>query len=257
MKILTAGVPSFSVNHENRRQVFVESDMDVYFYEEMYEKLSSNLEPEISLTFISSGKSATNKNQQGIANCEQVKNITNILRNAGNKFIFGIVDWDGTNTNTDYIKVLGEGNRYSIENYIFDPIFISALLFQEQENEFTRENLKLENNESYSDFRNLTSGRLQVISDFLTNKVAERVKPTEDKRMTVQFLNGKEIEIPIWYLYHSGHDLEIHLKEVFPKLGRFKNEGALKKEVIDKYIDNIPEFISNDVLDVFRQIQEH
>jgi ABC-type glutathione transport system ATPase component len=36
LKILTAGVPSFSVNYENRRQVFVESEMDVYFYEKVY-----------------------------------------------------------------------------------------------------------------------------------------------------------------------------------------------------------------------------
>lgn len=255
LKILTTGVPSFSVNYENRRQVFVESSNDVYFYEKMYGKLSNYLEPEISLSFISSGESATDKNKQKIANCEQVVNITTILRESGNKFIFGIIDWDTNNLSSDYVKVLGEGKRYNIENYIFDPIFISALLFQEQEDGFTRENLKLEKNESYSDFRNLTSEQLQIISDFLTNKLAENIKSTNEERITIQYLNEKEIQIPMWYLHYNGHHLEECLKQTFPKLRKFNQEQALKKEVIDKYIDNIPEFISQDVLNVFKQIQ--
>lgn len=256
LKILTTGVPSFSVNYENRRQVFVESPNDVYFYEKMYEKLSNYLEPEISLSFISSGESATDKNQQKIANCEQVVNITTILRESGNKFIFGIIDWDKKNSSNEYVKVLGEGYRYNIENYIFDPIFISALLFQEQEYGFTRENLKLEKNESYSDFRNLTSEQLQIISDFLINKVAENIKSTDEERINIQYLNEKETQIPMWYLHYNGHYLEDCLKQTFPKLRKFSQEQSLKKEVIDKYIDNIPEFISQDVLEVFKQIQK-
>src|SRR5690606_37864812 len=74
LNILTAGVPSFSVNYENRRQVFVESPNDVIFFEKLYRILSNSLSPEISLSFISSGESRTDKNGIKISNCEQVEN---------------------------------------------------------------------------------------------------------------------------------------------------------------------------------------
>jgi predicted ATPase len=116
LRNLTSGVPSFSVNYENRRQVFVESRNDVKFYERLYDKFRSHLDPEISLTFISSGDSRTDSNGTPVANCEQVKKIVKLLRKGGNKFIFGIIDWDRNNKPPDSIKILGDGKRYSIEN---------------------------------------------------------------------------------------------------------------------------------------------
>jgi predicted ATP-binding protein involved in virulence len=55
LAILTAGVPTLSIDYENRRQVFVESQYDVEFYEQIYKKIRDKLIPEISLNFISSG----------------------------------------------------------------------------------------------------------------------------------------------------------------------------------------------------------
>jgi ABC-type multidrug transport system ATPase subunit len=125
LRILTAGVPSLSINYENRRQVFVESKYDAFFYEKVYDKLRSNLINEVSLNFISSGVS-------GAGNSDQVKDVVNKLSGYGNKFIFGIIDWDLKNTAANFIKVLGENKRYSIENYIFDPLLISALLLMDR-----------------------------------------------------------------------------------------------------------------------------
>ena len=132
LKVLTDGIPSFSINYENRRQVFVESPLDVIFYEGLYNRLSKHLEPEISLSFISSGESRTDKNGAKISNCGQVENIVSTLRSAGNKFIWGIIDWDGKNKGSEFVVVLGNGNRYSIENYLFVPILLSALLLREK-----------------------------------------------------------------------------------------------------------------------------
>jgi ABC-type cobalamin/Fe3+-siderophores transport system ATPase subunit len=42
LAILTTGVPTLSINYENRRQVFVESKHDVTFYEMIYKKLRNN-----------------------------------------------------------------------------------------------------------------------------------------------------------------------------------------------------------------------
>lgn len=246
LKILTAGVPSFSVNYENRRQVFVESKYDVIFYDKIYDKLRDYLINEISLNFISSGTG-------GVGNCDQVVEVVTKLTGFGNRFVFGIIDWDSKHTSSDYVKVLGEGNRYSIENYIFDPILISALLFREKI--ITREDLGLGNNKNYSDFKSLSAEQLQFISDFLTDRVATKVAPTDITKTTVKYLNETEIDIPIWYLHHQGHDLETRLKETFPELNRFNREESLKKEVLDKVIDDIPELIPFDILELFKYIQ--
>jgi AAA15 family ATPase/GTPase len=47
LTILTTGVPTLSIDYENRRQVFVESQYDAQFYEKIYEKLRDKLIPEI------------------------------------------------------------------------------------------------------------------------------------------------------------------------------------------------------------------
>jgi|ERR1019366_3595608 ABC-type Mn2+/Zn2+ transport system ATPase subunit len=255
LKILTLGVPSFSVNYENRRQVFVESPNDVLFYEKIYQKLSSYLTPEISLCFISSGESRTDKNGTKVSNCDQVINITTILRDGGNNFIWGIIDWDGTKDSSDFVKVLGNGKRYAIENYLFDPILLSALLFREKL--IRSEDLGLTNNETYFDLKNFGQEQLQVVANFITDKVALTVKPTDTTTTKYKLLNGLELDIPIWYLHHQGHSLEDILLITFPALNALKKgkEESLKLEIINKVIDDIPELISVELLDVLKSVQ--
>jgi ABC-type multidrug transport system ATPase subunit len=255
LKILTSGVPSFSVNYENRRQVFVESANDVVFFEKIYQILSNHLIPEISLTFISSGESRTDKNGTKISNCDQVINITDTLRNAGNHFVWGIIDYDDKNKSSAHIKVLGEGKRYSIENYLFDPILVAGLLFREKY--IKREDLGLTNNETYIDFKKLTQEQLQVIANFVINKVESIVKPKETILSEVVLLNEVKVQIPTWYLNHHGHTLEEALLKAFPELNALKKgkEEALKIEIINKVIDDIPELLSKDMLDILLNVQ--
>ena len=247
LKILTAGVPSFSVNYENRRQVFVESKYDVLFYERIYDKIKSRLTKDISLNFISSGVA-------GIGNCDQVVDIVKKLTGFGNKFIFGIIDWDKKNTPDEHILVLGEGERYSLENYIFDPILLCALLLSERI--ITRHDLGLQNNETYPEFKNLPAKQLQFMADFIVSKVSDKFDTTNASRRKVIYANDLYVEVPEWYLHHQGHSLEAIVKENFPQLNKFNREEALKKEVIYKIIDDIPEFIPQDIIKTFQRIQE-
>ncbi|MBK9317504.1 MAG: hypothetical protein IPM91_00800 [Bacteroidetes bacterium] len=120
-----------------------------------------------------------------------------------------------------------------------------------------RKDLGLGNNENYSDFKNFSNLQLQFISDFLTTKVSSQGKYYTKLKLIVKYVNGIELEIPQWYLFHHGHDLEEHLKAVFPQLKRFNNTDDLKKEVIVKVIDDLPELISYDILELFIDIQTH
>lgn len=253
--ILTAGVPSFSINYENRRQVFVESPYDVIFYEKIHTKVENYLNPEVSLSFISSGDSRTDKHGVKVANCDQVISITKILRDAGNKFVWGIIDWDAKHTTSANVKVLGDGQRYSIENYIFDPILVVALLLREKIIE--RSDVSLTSEENYTDFKDFTKIRLQKISDYFIDKLASKFVNTNTNFTVVRLLNNIEIEVPTWYLHHQGHSLEEKILHVFPKLNEIKKgkEDALKLAIIDRVIDDIPTLIPMDFVDTFRYIQ--
>ncbi|MBP6755582.1 MAG: AAA family ATPase [Bacteroidia bacterium] len=255
LKILTAGVPSFSVNYENRRQIFVESPNDVIYYEKLYQQLANQLIPEISLSFISSGESKTDKNGIKVSNCGQVINITETLRKAGNKFVSGIIDWDTTNISTQDLKVLGNGNRYSIENYILDPLLIGALLLREKI--IAKEELNLNTNETYIDFKNFNKEKLQFIADYITTKVATVVNPTIITNSTVKLINGIEINLPLWYLHYQGHTLEEQILKVFPQLNAIKKgkEEVLKIEILNKVADDIIEVLSIDILEILQSVQ--
>lgn len=257
LNILTSGLPSLSIHYENRRQIFVESENDVKFYEGLYQKLRPFLQNEISLSFISSGESRTDKNGMKISNCDQVKNISRTLRKAGNNLVWGIIDWDKKNESTEnFLKVLGFKSRYSIESYIFDPILLTALLLREKI--ILREDIGLNDNQNYTDFKQLSDVQLQRISDFLIDSISKEFNRENEEYRECEFINKKKIIIPIWYLETNGHNLEEIILKVFPQLNNLKRgrEEMLKMEIIDKVIDDIPDLISKDFLELFKSIQQ-
>jgi ABC-type uncharacterized transport system ATPase component len=250
LSILTTGVPTLSIDYENRRQVFVESQYDVQFYEKLYKKLRDlreHLVPEISLNFIASGVG-------GKGNCDQVKNVVNQLHQGGSRTVYGIIDWDLTNSSNERIKVLGQGNRYSIENYILDPVLVAAFLLREKWIE--RSMIGLNDNESYIHFATFDSCRLQGIADFVVDKVKVHLPlALHDEKLPCQYLNGQTINLPKWFLQIQGHQLESGLKETFQELKRFQKESLLKSEIIAKVIDDIPSLIPYDLVFLFKEIQ--
>ncbi|MGB7522078.1 MAG: AAA family ATPase, partial [Spirulinaceae cyanobacterium] len=155
LAVLTAGIPTLSIDYDNRRQVFVESKYDTKYYELIYRKINQHLVPEISLNFISSGTNGEN--------CEQVKSVVKQLVDCGNRKVYGIIDWDTKNVGDAHIKVLGEKKRYSIENYIFDPILLITFLLREKL--VTREELNLKDNFIYTDILKLDNAELQLLID--------------------------------------------------------------------------------------------
>lgn len=244
---LTAGVPSLSVNYENRRQVFVESKYDAYFYERLYIRLKASLVSEISLDFIPSDIGGTGSSGA-------VKTVVQRLVSGGNKSVFGIIDWDLHNTEDGAVKVLGEGNRYSIENYIFDPLMIAALLLRERL--VDRNALGLEEHARHIDIAGYDEATLQAIVDRVVGEVAATIGSSLDiERVTGAYVGGKSVSIPVWYLKYQGHELESLLKKTYGNLQNFHREGELKKAVIDLVIEDVPELIPCDVLNLFQSLQ--
>jgi ABC-type branched-subunit amino acid transport system ATPase component len=247
LAILTNGVPTLSISYENRRQVFVESEYDVQFYEQIYQKLKNELSSEISLNFISSGSGDK-------GGCDRVRTTVNDLWKHGNKTVYGIIDWDLKNEHTDRVKVLGQGNRYSIENYIFDPVILAAFLLLE--GCITREMIGLEQNETYFDLPTFDNERLQVVANFILDKLKVlKLEDSKEETKICEYSNRKAVDLPLWFLEIQGHHLEDTLKNIFNGLKKYKREADLKKAIINKIIDHIPLLIPMDFISLFKEIQ--
>lgn len=244
---LTSNINSLSILHENRRQVFVEDKDDAKIYEAVKNKIIKHLIPEISLNFIPVSLSES-------AGCSAVKNIVKALNDGGNNLVFGIIDWDLKNNPSDKSNVLVMGHqvRYSIENYLLDPVFLAAYLLKEKIIE--REDLSLFNNENYTDFKLLESPQLQIIADFIIEKAIEK-KPqnVNEDLLIVTYLNGKTVSIPKWFFELNGHNLEKFFLEKFKSLKPSKMKLSLR--VLRHIVDDIPELIPIDFKEVFLEIQ--
>ncbi|MBO9574030.1 MAG: ATP-binding protein, partial [Chitinophagaceae bacterium] len=122
LKILTGFIPTLSIDYRSHRQVFVESPIDVLYYQSLYSKHIQNELLIHQLYFIA--------NSQGKGNSSLVYSILQEMTKADNKSIYGVVDWDTKNNDTHRVLVHGINSRYSIENFILDPVYLIILLIQ-------------------------------------------------------------------------------------------------------------------------------
>ncbi len=248
LALLTTGVPTLSIDYENRRQVFVESKHDVGYYEKIYNACRQYLEPAISLTFIASGFG-----DQG--NCDQVAHIVGGLVQGGNRNAYGVIDWDTKNEGSEQVRVLGKGKRYSIENYLLEPIFIALLLWKDTK--IDSSDLGLSSQETYRTIK-IDNANLQLMANYVIIKFLEKYPIGQDARVTHCKYIGKYLtEVPDWYLKCQGHELEKKLKETFHSLNQYNNEPALKKAILEKVLVDFPELLPVDFIELFKEIQNY
>lgn len=91
----------------------------------------------------------------------------------------------------------------------------------------------------------------------MIKKVANSINPTCEQLIDCKYVGGQILKLPKWYLHLKGHELEANLKAIFPELNRFQREPDLKIEVIKKVIDDIPDLVAIDFLELFKEIQKN
>lgn len=246
LSLLMSGVPSLSISHENRRQVFVESHLDVQYYDKILGKLKPHLHPEISLSFIASTNSK-------VGGCAHVKDIVKQLTTYGNPTIRGLIDWDTSNEPESNLVVLGYGLRHSIENYLLDPLLIAILLFQDRN--LTRKDLGLSETETASDIKDFDRERLQHIVDFICSTVEPSINNPDPKLVECSYFGGQKVGIPRYYLTIQGHTLEEIIKSKFPKLKQYHKSDQLKNTILSRVLDEYPSLIPACLIDAFKSLQ--
>lgn len=230
LKILTSGIPTLSIDYKGHKQIIIESPTDGYYYQVIYNKLFQSKDISSKLYFIASGG-------YGKGSCDQVRKICNDFREAGTESVFGIIDWDARNSEDRFVKVHGEANRYSLENYLLDPIYLICL-FMINDSENVRRDLALD--KSYNEY-SIGEQPIDVLQSYIKwffdkiycSSPFRSYKSKDIDRLSVKFHNGVQYSLPSWYVKFSGHDLSEKLKTTFTSLSnsKYNNEGKLQEEL--------------------------
>lgn len=260
---LLDGVTQISINPENRRQVFVESQYDANVYQAIYSKLlhfSNSLDSKISLNFVSSGPKMPEqqikdkvrqvlkidddelldefvKSINGVGNCVQVVGQVEALLQGDNETVRGIIDWDLKNQPLRHISVLAENYAYSIENITLDPVCILLLLHMTKPESFTM-GMVCGENIHWSEWLK-DEGLLQESVDRFIFKVLGK---ENDKSMSLFYVSGQNLLTDSTYLKMNGHRLEELVKDKYRGLNQFTRkgkDGELKYSIVSKSMINL------------------
>jgi hypothetical protein len=231
---LMTGLPTLSVRNEHRKQVFVESEIDEFCYQEMFRLLKDRLEAPFSLEFIASGRG-------GQGNDVAVKHLVRKLRGTGNP-VLGIIDRDQRPDAPDGIVFVER--RRTLENLVLDPLLIGLLLLREN---FLRAEEVV--GEKLRHFQ-IRDRHAQAICDYIVARVRE--DGDDEERVSVGYVGGFEASVPRFYFEIDGHALEDRLQSAFPHLKRYR--GQLKAKVIELALADLPDLAPQDVVEFFNRL---
>jgi len=211
VSLLTAGLVYVG---EGTKYFLVEDNDDVTFYSFVYNQLTSEnkINADIPLVFIP----ASTKDKSG--GKDVVQNWVNKLQESGLVGIIqGLIDADSGNTVSDGVFKI---DRYSIENYLIDPIVVYAALIDNEKNPAFGD-LKLSVGEEYK-LKLLPRETLQKIADMIVDRVEKELKmyfpdfdEKEKKIIQVEFLDGIVLNYPKWLFHRRGKTI---INEVYNKV---------------------------------------
>jgi ABC-type multidrug transport system ATPase subunit len=242
VELLSSDIPFLKISNDKRRQVFVESKYDVNYYE-LLTNIYSRIETLQSEPIYLPARTSIG------SNCTDVIDVVTNLTKNGNDQVYGIIDWDNTNTSKERLIVLGENERYSIENYLLDPLLMGVLFLRERKLNFS--DFALSTYSNYSDINKLTFADAQLIVD----KVLNDLGLFSSNSIPYNLQNGWTLNVSKEFNLHQGHDLEALYKSKYPFLKFYQREDGLKKDVIEKVINDYPNFTPRQIFETIMKIK--
>lgn len=205
--VLTAGLITVS---RASKYCLVEDTGDVDFYETIWGILSDqgprkdpmSLRASPSINFIAasagSGSTKTPGGKNAVISWVEKFNAEPMQQD-----FVGIIDRDLGNVAQPGVFPIG---RYSIENYLLDPVVIFALLLEEGQAPTIPE-LKITSGDEHL-LRNEPSTVLQAIVDAICQKfVAADSALAMEPRVAVAYTVGSGVRVPTWIINYQGHKL--------------------------------------------------
>lgn len=240
LSILTADIPSLRVSISNRRIVFVESSYDAENYERIFEQLNPRVGFEIQPAFYAP------HNREG-TNCSDVIELINKLVETDG--VYGVIDYDGHNCSSDKIKVMGDNGerRYTIENYIFDPIFVGLAILRDG---LASNAPKID----YVHFDEVDFSEKQGLIDWVMNEL----NLNSSSRVQYETISGEKFEINSDWVQFKGHELEDKILAKWPAFNRIKQkkgDNGIKSALLSSVIRDYPQYLSKDFVRLFEVLR--
>ncbi|AMK24369.1 AAA family ATPase [Sphingobium sp. TKS] len=244
LNILTFGVPTLAISFDGRRQVFVESPADAKTYDAIYKLIKNRIVSERSLEFVATG---------GLTNvgCDVVKRLVASLVEAGNQSIFGLIDYDGHHVSTNRIAVLGQCERNGLENFVFDPLLIAALICRDSSTQ--KGDIGIDESIGYPAFIEKEPATLQVVVDAVCEKVFGEAAT---QQAVVEYWGGFSLSLDKRWLEEDDHALESKILTAFPYLQALSKQqaGKLMQHMISSVISDKPGLIPLMLVETIRDL---
>jgi AAA domain, putative AbiEii toxin, Type IV TA system len=253
---LTAGVTALTVKFSERRVVLVEGNSDADAYTAVMDALRAHLNAEYGLAFISAGMRA------GEGGSKVVRKHVNILRGAGAESIYGLIDRDtGNESSPDgTVLVLGPRGRYTLENYLFDPLLLAALAIRQKFCHQIKglDELFQETRGTWRGFNRADQDLLQAVADHMLSQTSRAKSTTGEEAMVVtDLVGGQTIRLPRWFVDMPGHRLTEMWLEAIPAFKQFRDETGLRNAIVSFVVADVPQLLSRDFLDVMAALAGH
>jgi predicted ATPase len=234
VRSLTHGIPYLRVSNDNRVQVFVESEYDAERFEEIVQAGSSTglLQLNCDLRFAHFGRS------KGTGGCAGVLQIVPSVRINGAGNFFGVVDSDGGRNAgiPGKVLLLGDGKRYSADNYFIDPVLIAALSLRlgwTEPGNPGRTSMGLPKAGILGGLEKRNDALLQQAADAVIDHVDKERRKFAGDRVSCELLSGAVVELPMAWLSMNGKDLFKLVKEAIPAMTtRYGSEVEFIKDIL-------------------------
>ncbi len=231
----------------NKKYVITEDETDSKTYNAIYKILVSNKlinNQDINLVFIP----ISNWSKKISGGKDKVKEFVEKIQciNKDNGIIVkGLLDNDNISRKLDssHIKYI---NRYSIENYLLDPINIFASILKD----YSIPEIPISIGEE-ANITSLTSSQLQIITDNICNKISSILPDSIKKNnhlKNIRYINNLEINCPSWIFNTNGHDLMKYCQQTF--------QNGHKLIYYDNLINTLKRttMISSEFIDLFNEL---
>lgn len=252
VQILTSG---FITVMPTSRIVVVESSFDSITHAKLHESIVEvgAISATPPLSFVPASKVGDDGSNGGSAQVENwAPKLDSVLKEIGFR---GLIDRDDGRIAVGVVKVL---NRYSIENYLLDPLTIAALLIKDGViGGFT--NCPI----SDMNVHKLTSLGVEALQRLVDDVVGwletDHAILTAQcpNRFDVKYLFGSEISMPCWVRDFRGHDLETLCKQTLnPMCDKIKRPIILPARdslarVLEMQTKCLPSIIPTDLRDIY------
>ena len=251
ISMLTGSLVAFV--YGGRRAVVVEDVQDVAFYRSVFGILRKNAEwrspidPEflsaswlVEIRGIRSDDLRTSKRKPdeqdpkgGRGNVKVVCREFNAL--GFQDIVFGLVDQDGGDATgiSNIVRLM----RYSIENYLIDPLYMYVYLLNEGRELPVSRPVELGREAELREWADVDlQGVADVVCEGIRSKLTPIPKDQECRRVEILYTNGRAIDVPLWLMERRGKDL-FHAARSFASPFYF---GIGKLEVAMQRVGLIP-----------------